>query len=267
MDRNLTIQRCERLSGKRQAAHDDLEVRLFKLTNEAVVAMDFPFSVPQAFADALADAEREKRASDMSEIWSIVAKEGLSFRRFQELRDSFVKCHGETMRRGDVNFAGPFSPLHDVRPSMLQMTFYGMKMLYQLRQSGFRVPPLSDDKCKGPKLLETMPGVLLRTFCLPAQNYKNPNKSNGGDPKRVRRQILDGLIARSDVSLEIADQFQENCIRDDNCLDSLVAAIGAAMWAMDKSQFLHPRESISQKEEIQAAQLEGWIYAPKPTKQ
>ena len=118
----------------------------------------------------------------------------------------------------------------------------------------------------GPQLLETMPRVLLRTFCLPAENYKKPNKSNGRNPKRVRRQILDGLIARPDVSLKIADQFQENCIEDDNCLDSLVAAIGAARWAMDKSQFLHPRESIPPKEEIKAARLEGWIYAPKPIK-
>ena len=190
----LTIQHCERLGGGRQIAHRRLEGWLMQLVEEAIpafVAMDFPFSLPQRFGDALTDAEGVPPAADMSGLWALIAREGFTFNRFQELRDEFVIHHGELIRRGDARVGGPFSPLHDVRPSMLQMTFYGMQMLSRLRQAGCRVPPLLDGACTGPVLLEIMPGVLLRAFDLPAENYKKPNatnnrKSGGGAAADIR---------------------------------------------------------------------------------
>lgn len=259
LGRNLTIETCERLGGTRQNAHRRLEERLLNLVpeaREAAVAMDFPFSVPRAFADALTDAEGEERATTMCDLWVIVTRERFGFERFLELRNDFVAQRGEILRRGDAAFAGPFSPLHAVRPNMLQMTFYGMRMLHHLRQVGFRVPPLPDGECTGPVLLETMPGVLLRAFNLQAQGYKNRNATN------LRRHILNGLMARQDVALQIDRQFQAECINDDNCLDSLVAAVGAAMWVQNRAHFLHPRAYVPPDEEINAARLEGWIYAP-----
>ena len=255
----LELESCDHLSSKRDIALGALEQELHRLAEakNSVVAMDFPFSVPRAFAERLAPG-----ASTMPEVWRAVAEE-IDYDKFKELRDSFVDRHGEVMRRGDANFWGPFSPLHAVNPSMLQMTFHGMRMLHRLRKAGFRVPPLRDDDCEGPILLETMPGVLLRTFGLPAENYKNKNKTNGGDFKKFRRDILNGLEGKSGLTLKNLADIRDKCINNHDRLDSLVAAIGAANWALNEQRFLKPRDSLLQTEELNAARLEGWIYAPK----
>ncbi len=264
-DTVLELKSCDHLSPKRDVALNELEQQLCDLPKNSVVAIDFPFSVPRAFAERLVPG-----ASRMTEVWnSVVTPEYSRYSQFDDLRNRFVARHGEVMRRGDANFGGPFSPLHAVNPSMLQMTYYGMRMLHRLRKAGFRVPPLPDDGCDGPILLETMPGVLLRTFGLPAENYKNPNKTNKGNPKMVRREILDGLEDKSGVTLKNLDDIRKKCLDNHDRLDSLVASVGGALWAMDKSkdksQFITPRESIPPSEELEAARLEGWIYAPRKT--
>ena len=263
----LELKKCDPLPKSLPSTHDELRNRISRLPCNAVVAMDFPFSVPRLFAEELARKEEANPPSTMPDLWRLVAEPGMEFSRFKELAMSFVKRHGEVMRRGDVNFGGPFSPLHSVNPSMLQMTFYGMRMLHGLRKAGCRVPPLPDGDCSKAELLETMPGVLLRTFGLPAKNYKTKNKTNDGHPEKIRCEILVGLKRTSGVKLRIPDDILGKCISDADALDSLVAAIGAALWSMDKSEnksrFTVPRESIPPNEELQAARLEGWIYAPR----
>ena len=255
----LTIDSCRSI--KRQNLTELLE----RQPEDTVAFMDFPFGMPRDFAKMMAKDAGKDPPSQMPDLWSIAA--GMDYGRFNDLRNAFVERRGEMIRRGDANFGGPFSPLHIINPSMLQMTFHGMQMLHQLWQGGCSVPPLSACGRKGAILLETMPGVLLRAFSLPAENYKNKNKTNGGFPKPVRRKILDGLKSdscASGISLVIPGHIEAKCISNHNALDSLVAAVGAAMWVKDKSQFLIPREHIPQSEEIQAARLEGWIYAPMP---
>ena len=244
------------------ATHNKLKELIQGLPNDAVVALDFPFSVPRAFANVLADAQDKNRATQMSDLWGIVAE--MKYDRFEKLRDYFVERRGELIRRGDANFGEPFSPLHDVNPVMIKMTYHGMRMLHHLREAGCRVPPLPDANCEKQILLETMPGVLLRIFGLPVKNYKTPNTSNGRDPQKVRREILDGLQPKSGVILGNFNAIKPQCIQDPDQLDSLVAAVGAAMWVIDKSKFLTPRPSIPHTEEIDYAKLEGWIYAPRP---
>ena len=236
--------------------------------DDSVVAMDFPFSVPRKFAEELLPT-----SGKMPDVWRTVAEDIKEYHLFKKLRDSFVERHGEIIRCGDANYGGPFSPLKtEGSPVMLPMTFYGMKMLHQLWQSekGFRVPPLpivyrNGAYRNGPTLLETMPGVLLRSFGLPARNYKTKNKTNQGHPEKVREKILVGLERKCGPTLQIREKERKECIdgKNGDCLDSLVAAIGAAMWVLNKSQFLTPRESVPHSEEMDNAQLEGWIYAPK----
>ena len=233
-----------------------------------VAAMDFPFSVPQAFAEFW-QKESNKKFETMPDLWAAAA--GMDYCDFQKLRDSFVKNHGEMMRCGDTNFGGPISPLKTGGPNMLPMTFYGMRTLHCLYESvnpRFRVPPLPLPKhgtdADSRILLEVMPGVLLRAFGLPAENYKTKNKTNGGYPQEVRRKILAGLKEKSGVSLEISDSLSNKCIDSHDCLDSLGAAVGAALWALDESQFLQPSQAEPPNEELKAACLEGWLYAPLP---
>ena len=164
--------------------------------------MDFPFSVPRKFAEELLPTPGK-----MPAVWRTVAEDIKEYHIFKKLRDSFVEQHGEMIRRGDANYGGPFSPLKtEGSPVMLPMTFYGMKMLHQLWQSekGFRVPPLPIVNRHGPTLLETMPGVLLRGFGLPARNYKTKNKTNEGHPENNREIILAGLEQKFGQFLHIS---------------------------------------------------------------
>lgn len=253
----LELEWCNQLSKKREDALYELKGQLLDLKKNAVAAMDFPFSVPWDFAHWL-----DPRAVMMPEVWDAAKNKGYS--AFEKLARFFVRRHGEMMRWGDTNFGGPVSPLHEFNPSMLKMTYYGMCLLHKLRNEGFRVPPLEDDGCEGPILLETMPGVLLRNFGLPARNYKTKNQSNKKCPEDTREKILSRLESLSGVKIKIPDDIREKCVDNHDCLDSLVAAIGAALWVQDKSKFLTPCESIDANEEIQAAKLEGWIYAPRP---
>ena len=236
---------------------------LFNLLNQqpnnAVVAMDFPFAVPSQFAQFWATVT-ETEFDRMPDVWKESAVTNVV--GFGALRNAFVRQHGEVMRRGDDHFGGPLSPLKTGGPNMLPMTFRGMRMLHrlwELKEPLFRIPPLPEDGRTGPLLLETMPGVLLRALCLPATRYKAKSKKQDTNHKKVRCEILDGLEERSDVLPTIPLHVRQKCVEDyqGDALDSLVAAIGAALWVRDESQFLHPTD-----DELPAARLEGWIYAP-----
>lgn len=279
-DRKLKIDECRSI--RRSDLIADLADRT-KTPNDAVAAMDFPFSVPIAFAEYLG-----LHSSKMPDLWSFVAKMGLD--EFIEKRNRFVDVDNniEYLRAGDVDDPGAFSCLHDTSPNMVPMTFYRMKMLHQLWEVGCRIPPLYKECRDGPSLIETMPGVLLLRFELPNNNYKTKTKTNKGCPRDVRDEILKGLKEKPCPTLQIRPQEQQQCLDNADCLDSLVAAIGAAMWAMDKNgtDFRRPtddkvtklrrqnarrqaspqviKESLTER---QAAKREGWIYAPKPVKQ
>jgi hypothetical protein len=283
----LEVQPYRPLPRTLPATHNTLIAVLTQLQPDAVVALDFPFSVPWAFARELASNQLTSIPTKMLELWAIA--NDIHYRDFEHLLISFVERRGELHRQGDLYVDGPLSPLN---LRMRLMTFRGMELLYQLwncENPRFRVPPLSDDGRDGPILLETMPGVLLRSFGLPSANYKGKNKINGGVPENVRYEILDGLEKTSPLVLRIPDDIREQCISNDDCLDSLVAAIVAALWAMDMdgTNFRHPndnkisalkRTSNARRQaspqiieegltERQAARREGCIYAPKPTKQ
>lgn len=230
--------------------------------SNAVIGMDFPFGLPRSFVEV----EFGFKGALMTEMWEVIQNEDLPeyikkirprLRKNGDLQ-GFNKC----LRQGDKNhFASvAYSPLNPAAPEMFAMTFYGMSMLHTLwTQSDCRVPPLDYADREGAVLLETMPGVLLRYLCLPAANYKRKNKTNGGDPEKVREEILNGLKTDSPVLLQIPEDTRDKCLMNDDCLDSLVAAIAAAIWAQNPDCFRHPSP-----EELPDAQLEGWIYAPKP---
>ena len=204
-------------------------------------------------------------------------------------KDCFVQRQGnqELLRCGDIYFDSPFSPLKTQGLNMLPMTFRGMEMLYHLwkcEKPRFRVLPLSEVGRDGPTLLETMPGVWLRSFILPYEKYKKSYKD-----KQVARQnrekILTGLSDKTKTGLTLTylGRIYDTCSKYDDGLDSLVAAIAAALWVEKRETFLEPHRSRRVLEssadpkrkrrispgaktmtEKKAAQLEGWIYAPKP---
>ena len=186
---------------------------------------------------------------------------GMSLSKFLQSRNDFVDQYGrehrsgEPKRKGDEHHLGCFSPLHMVNPTMTHMTFRGMQMLHELRPYGFCIPPLSpgpgDSVHTESTLLEVMPGALLKHLELPSKGYKN-----GQEASALRKCIWNVLPAASGVGLASAERFEETALTNHDCLDSVVAAVGAALWHSNQNRF---RCQPDDSDEV--AKLEGWLYS------
>jgi len=232
---------------------DDLYHALISVPTPAVAALDFPFGIPAQFA---AHITRGHPAYEMSTLWDAVAR--MSADDFIAARDAFVAAHGEPKRAGDLKYhRESYSPLHTVNPNMVPMTYHGINLLRRWHGEHPRrwhVPPLPPAASaeNTVALLELMPGALLRSLGLPFKGYKR-----GRDSTTRRTKILDSLATASGIAIPNLAVFRADCLANDDCLDSMVAAVGAAMWAQDQSRFRHPAPN-----ELDDARLEGWIYVP-----
>ena len=251
---------------------DRLTEQLKGLPHDAVAALDFPFSVPIAFSEYL-----ERPYNEMPDLWQFAA--ALGQKEFIAQRNEFVKQIGELLRAGDLHVPGCYSCLHNTNPNMVPMTFHGMKMLNTLwEQTECQVPPLEIPGRKGAVLLEVMPGAALKAFGLPDKGYKG-----GQTAFEDRQKILRELPKRSNVNAINLRDFSDEAMFTDDALDSMVAAVTAAKWALDESESDFKRPSkhrtvadalakytgkreispdIEHLTEEAAARREGWIYAP-----
>jgi predicted nuclease with RNAse H fold len=231
------------------ARRSELEEVLLSLPGEAVAALDFPFSVPQEFARFW-----RPEAIALPDLWAAASM--IELDGFMALRDDFAARFGEPRRRCDTFFPEAYSCLHKANPNMVPMTFKGMQMLSRLRPAGCDVPPLAPQGRGKALLLEAMPGAALRAFKLPFKGYKN-----GVNAGIQRRQILDGLPGRSGLLLPNLAEFREGCLESHDCLDAVVAAVTAALWARDPGLFLCPTlGEVDGPDRVSL--LEGWLYAP-----
>jgi len=227
---------------------------LLALPTGSVAALDFPFSVPLPFAHYWTPG-----AEDMTQLWTTAAS--MESAEFLKLRDDFVAQHGEPKREIDKSHTEAYSCLHKANPNMVPMTFRGMQMLARLWPAGCDVPPLPSQNAGKAVLLEVMPGAVLRSLGLPFKGYKN-----GKRRLELRRTILDNLPRLSPVGLPNLQEFRESCMASHDCLDSVVAALAAALWSIDPGLFRlpsadgDPEDSLSVPESI--LRLEGWLYAP-----
>ena len=221
-----------------------------------MAALDFPFSTPRDFARLWKPA-----AVTMPDLWAAAA--GLELAEFIALRNEFVDARkGLPARdREPKRLCDPpesYSCLHMVNPNMVPMTFYGMQLLHRLwtgdTANTISVPPLPNPSRPGtgPEtvLLEVMPGAVLRRLGLPFKGYKRGVKAG-----ELRRQILDELPQRAAPVAVDLSALTELCLSCDDALDSVVASIAAALWAIDPSRFPQPVCDPH-------SQLEGWLYAP-----
>ena len=240
---------------------DDLYHTLANVPPPAVAALDFPFGVPRAFAEFLS---RKGLPRDMADVWQVVS--ALTAAEFIDGRDEFVNhqphlplSEREPKRAGDLtHHRESYSPLHTVNPNMLPMTYEGIKMLqrwHDEQPSRWHVPPLEPTGPPSDRitLLELMPGALLKSIGLPYKGYKK-----GRSALERRDQILGALAEASQVDLPNLDRVRMACRANDDCLDAVVASVGAAAWASDPSRFHHPS-----RDELADAALEGWIYVPR----
>ena len=94
----------------------------------------------------------------------------------------------------------------------------------------------------------------------------------------MRLQVLDGLEERSGIPIVNMGEFRGQCLESHDCLDSLVAAVAATLWVLDPVRFRRPGDTPASPStggrrraspgamsmpELDAARLEGWIYAPR----
>ena len=134
-------------------------------------------------------------------------------------------------------------------------------MLARLWPAGCDVPPLPPQNAGKAVLLEVMPGAVLRSLGLPFKGYKN-----GKRRLELRQAILYGLPNLSPSSLPNLQEFTEACMASHDCLDSVVAALAAALWSTDPGLFRlpsadgNPEDPLSLPDSI--LHLEGWLYAP-----
>lgn len=228
---------------------------LKEVSTPAIAAIDFPFGVPSAFIKSLHGG---CNPTEMSEVWKLTGSLGQD--EFIAQRDSFIEGIGhEPKRAGDGKyFPESFSPLHKFNPNMLPMTYYGISMLYELHESSpdrWVVPPLqspSDMTGGTVTLLETMPGAFLKAIGAKHKGYKTASNAIEN-----RYDIINTIERRFDITLP--PDLRMGCRANDDCLDSVIAAIAAARWAQNADKFRHPN-----RDELPAAKLEGWIYVPKP---
>ena len=257
----LTIKNCQPIS------RATLTHKLTALENPAVVAMDFPFSVPEVFA-AFWHCKRPSLVpydGNMTHLWAASHKMG---------RDAFIKFvkdewKGEPKRICDLEIQGKLEPFSQVQsplrhsniPAMLQMTFEGMQMLNLLRcKSKVRIPPLHPDpEQDSVTLLEVMPGATVRS--LVGKKYRKGYKG-GKEWWQNRKHILDKLPGCSAIELAIPDEIHGMSRANDDALDAVVAAISAALWHKDRSIFHRPEDVDGL--DWKTVRLEGWLYAPNP---
>ncbi len=260
-DTTLTIDNCRPIS------RDELSDLLMNLPSNAVAAMDFPFGVPQDFAKA----EFGFTGTLMPEMWHIISKKLDNNPQYireirPRLRSGELQKFNKLMRQWEQKHFSQIalSPLNPALPDMFPMTFRGMKMLHTLwTTTKCKVPPLDIAGRTGPVLLETMPGVVLSALCLPYQKYKlNNNKEQKTERLENRKKILDGLAKFCALPVENLDAYRKNCESNDDCLDSVVAAVAAALWAKDPTLF-HQPEYHQDPDLLAAAKKEGCIFGLK----
>ena len=250
------------LSYARSIKRDDLRKLLAGIAPPACVAMDFPFCVPDAFAEYISTSPQ---AFEMPDVWSTVA--AMSKERFIVERDNFVRGNAdvEPKRYGDKLYRPEsYSPLHKVNPNMVPMTYEGICMLRRLHQDHpqhWYVPPLDapSELSGAVTLLEVMPGAFLKSVGLPRVNPGKSYKS-GKQAVERREEIIAGLAEKSGIALPNLDSVRMGCRANDDCLDAVVAAVCAAAWERYRSGFQHPAGGA----ELDYARREGWIYTFRP---
>ena len=230
---------------------DDLYDLLAGISTPAVAALDFPFGVPSVFLDHLHIPADTK---SMKEVWPHITAMSLD-----QYRDKCRSFGTHPKRTGDKRYSVNMSALNS---RLVTMTYRGIEMLHKLDTAypnRWWIPPLDAGETSVDRttLLEVMPGALLCSIGLDYAKVKGYKSATGA--LDTRDGVINRLAEYANAELGIPNllDFRWGFRANDDCLDSVVAAVGAAMWARDSSRFLHPTD-----DELADAQLEGWIYAP-----
>ena len=260
-DNVLAIESCARIH---RAALTDKLAGFSKSSEPTVAAMDFPFSVPAEFANYWQRSKVLDDGWEMPNLWAAAAHLTLRWDKFKDLQSALrlEKFKREPKRSCDPPES--FSPLHTATPNMVPMTFRGMAMLHdlwgRLPHGSIWVPPLPEPPGHNITLMEVMPGATLRSFGLPHTGYKDTPEQRA-QRREMRQHILDELPQRTNpLTVDLPGDVYDVCLGNADALDSVVAAITAALWEIDRERFITPPEQDHPN--YAQVMLEGWLYIP-----
>jgi hypothetical protein len=227
-------------------------------TDLFAAGLDCPFSLPAEFTCFLSkELEQPEFQSWQSLAEQIVF---MPFEKFQELAKAFKK---EPKRVTDkASCAQALSPLHRGNPSMLQMTYYGIRMLASLDPARFYVLPFQEPMEKGAGVIEVYPRATLKCLGLPDSGYKSKEKKDHDKMQSARHKILHGLLGlqsnekfKACPRLILNSKLEHQCVDSDHALDALLACYATALWLDNPGHCADPFESDDNN-----VLLEGWIY-------
>jgi hypothetical protein len=255
---NLTNLGLEIISLTNCGAHK-LALELKSIHNLVAAGLDFPFSLPYEFLNFLS----EKISRGNFQSWQEVA-EVLAFMPFDKFLELVTEFKEEPKRIADkaTNRAG-VSPLHRANPSMVQMTYQGIRMLTSLDPKKFYVIPFQDEIPFGCAVMEAYPRETLFSLGLPDTGYKGKDASKSLE---TRKLILKGLVSLRDKGaagvehcprISMNKNIEKVAIETDHALDAVIACYSVAIWKVAPQLFKDPYSSDDSN-----VLLEGWIYAP-----
>lgn len=233
---------------------------LTSISDLFAAGLDCPFSLPAEFITFLC----EQLELPEFQSWQSLAEQlvFMPFEKFQELARTFKK---EAKRVTDkLSCAQALSPLHRVNPAMLQMTYYGIRMLASLDPGRFYVLPFQQTLERGTAVLEVYPRATLKCLLLPDTGYKSSVKKEHARMQSARHKILQGLLALQSEEkckdcprIVLNTRIEQLCVESDHALDALLACYTTALWLDKPSRCGDPY--ASNEDDVL---LEGWIYEP-----
>lgn len=229
----------------------------------STIGIDCPFSLP---ADFLTFFAGKKLKKDYQNWQSIV--EELIFTPYEEFVE-LVKEYGKEPKRITDSAGGSpaLSPLHKKSPSMMELTYYGMRLLASLAPMRFFVVPFQNPIPLGCSVMEVYPRDTLRYFGLPDTGYASKEKQDEEQAKQLRHKILHSLIeirekkgiTFKDVPrLTVPKALEHHFLNSEHALDALISCYTIALYVSHKDHFDDPY-SADQIEVL----LEGWIFRPR----
>lgn len=253
-------------------------------TNGAwLIGLDFPFSLPRPFIEILLKTDRALNSGSSANFsasiaavpWVEVAEQisRLPYNELVALVQAAKPIMGGEVKRQTDNSTEPKaqSPLHQINPGMLKMTWQGMRLLLALHQQGFSILPFTKgtglNNPSAADVIEVYPAAVLKARGLPWRKYKGKDQ----EAKQLRQFILSNLtdhagklrtvnrINSDQVKLELAPHLEHIALDSDDALDAVIAAVGAANACLNPSQTAPPSHILPH-----TIALEGWIYVPHP---
>jgi hypothetical protein len=242
-----------------------LAAELDSLSEMRACGLDFPFSLPIDFMRYLA----RKLECDEFQEWQELALK-LVFMTYEDF--AAIANEFEATKRFTDKNAGrqAKSPIHQVNPNMVPMTFHGIRLLARLNPSRYSVIPFQSPSPSSCTLLEVYPREILWLLGVPDQGYKTKDKKTNEKTLAVRRQIVDGLLNIRERGgqkyqdcprLNMTNAIKGQVIASDHALDALVACYAAGLYFANPELFPDPLDFDNE-----CVLTEGWIYAPSKLK-